>query len=400
MILLLPALAACRAGPDTDDTDVAGWTDTGPAGDDDFTSATDDGSFEAEPSIAAGTSGQHVGAAWIAYLAGGTSTRIGASVSHDGGTTWTPSTRFEPAQSWSTDPVVAVGDDDRVYVAWLSFERGLSSPTDMHLWVSRTEPGGDVFEAHEVPLAGDDVDKPWIVVDSQGRVLVSFATDEALFVARSTDQGVTFTTSPLDSDAYIAGLCTDRAAGDVFAVFTTAAGQVEWASSADGGAAWTAPAAVPGATSPLGPFFASCAAGDGRLSVAWGVGTSTAIGTLRTSTRADGAWSDPIDASDPADGALVNLGQIAAGPGRIELAWLQADAMGAPASLVRGWTDGGPVEREVIADVGAYNVDRSVLPWYGDYQGLAAGAHTTWLAFGVAGDDALPHIELERRRSP
>jgi hypothetical protein len=191
------------------------------------------------------------------------------SVSRDGGAHWTKSPQDDTGNRG--DPVVAIDRaTGRVYYAHLSDDasavcaKDAVYPSGLGVNVSWSDDHAQSW-AHTTQVSPPEdsvgttvVDKPWMIVlpDATGTVLVSYMSQTALptifesnlWVARSVDQGMTFSRVELDAgrpaSRNLLQLATDDA-GRVWASFwespsdgSTSLGAVRLAISNDGGASF------------------------------------------------------------------------------------------------------------------------------------------------------------------
>lgn len=402
MIALI--LGCGPADVDTDETDGGDTSvpiDDGPLEEDDFSSRMDGMLFESEASVAIGPAGHNAGAAWIAYDATGGSTKIGWSVSHDGGAHWTAPQLIPTDLGFGTDPVVQVDGEGRVLITWLGFERTGFQPTDMHIFVSSTAPGGDALTTVDVTGSRTRLDKPWAVVDADDRVVLLYTggdVGEGLESAISTDHGRTFTTRTVTDHGYITSLCTDREPGTPITAVYLDLGDVAAIRSTDGGETWDDPRKIPGVVGEADAATPSCAARGDDVWAAWPGGDYEAYDHVALAHASGGTWESAMQL-DPLGGGLYGFPQIAAGEDGVAIAALHADADQQPTAVLLA--RGEPpdlVTTAIVEDVGPFSFRRDTLPWYGDYFGLSIGPESVLIAHPVAAADEgfATHVELRR----
>src|SRR5207245_6184464 len=143
---------------------------------------------EPEPHIAAHTNGTVV-AAWIGVSAGHSTN--GYNISKDGGATWGgPHHVDSPGGRIASDPVIAFDAAGTAYMVWVGFKPTSGTPpaTDMHIYLSKFYPGSSQFGT-PVPVSDDGsantslVDKPWVTVDHDNNVLVTYLFSQNLITA-------------------------------------------------------------------------------------------------------------------------------------------------------------------------------------------------------------------------
>ncbi len=382
---------------------------------DDFTSQGTGSFWESESHVAADATGAHVAVAWIAIHL--TTSRIGYSISHDGGATWTAPVDITAAGGRRAgDPVVAFDSEGRAFLVWVSYlHDAIGMPSDMHIEIAATAPGGDTFGAPvDVTGSRPALDKPWLVVDGDDHVVAAWTNfaDTSLEWGRSDDHGVTFTTGLLaPPNAHFLTLCADKVPGapiyaaypDLDTPFDNLTIAVQ--ASTDGGATWGA-ATIASVGEGALPPTPSCAARGQDVWVGYSRGRwGQSYDAVRVVHSGDGGmtWSQPISANDDASGQLVYLPQLSmSSNGRLELSWLEG-LVGEPTAVIHAsTTDGTAFSRETVAaGVGPFNYRRDIWPWYGDYIGLWSGPDWIYLtyAFAQAADQTV-HTDLVRLPAP
>jgi hypothetical protein len=201
------------------------------------------GQFNAETHIAAAPGGE-LAAAWIGASQGS----IVYAFSHNNGLTWKSATApRDSANREASDPVLAVDAKGNFYLTYIAFKRtGAGSASDMKVRVHRARVGADRFDApvdaDSGPMGGD---KPWITTTKTGAVVVTYmvqtgdsSTEERM--ARSTDQGATFTVAKVSGGAgnFIVP-CASKTGDRLWAAFIDFASvTVQLAWSDDDGVSW------------------------------------------------------------------------------------------------------------------------------------------------------------------
>jgi hypothetical protein len=181
--------------------------------------------------------------------------RCAVYVSRDGGSSWSEvsawsrSPQFQPAY----DPWVAVGADGTIHATCIASTTFGSRV----VYVQSRDEGASWTAPREVtPLAArfhrQSADKDALTVAPDGTVYVCFnqvlttpIAARALTVARSADDGITWSTRSTGISAFCNGLVV-TAEGTVTTAFFAADGQYGTVTSTDGGDSWSAP-------SPSGP---------------------------------------------------------------------------------------------------------------------------------------------------
>src|SRR5262249_12080711 len=111
--------AVIDAGPITRSISGGGMTDT-----------------EVETHLATNGRGTIV-AAWIGVVERFGLSTNGYAISRDDGLTWTrPAQVDSPGGALSSDPTVAVDVQGNLYMAWIGFQAGGTTPTDMHIYLA------------------------------------------------------------------------------------------------------------------------------------------------------------------------------------------------------------------------------------------------------------------------
>ncbi len=167
--------------------------------------------FGAEVQLAVDPKTKNVVVAWIGYDQ--TDDGIVFSSSTDNGETFSqpvylPDNDGVTMTSTSSDPVVTVDPSGSFYIVWIGYDQSQMSPdpTNMNVFVARSDDGGasfpKVFRATpttEWEVGG--IDKPWISASpADGSVIATWQVtdyntgDSTIRMARTTDQGVTWST--------------------------------------------------------------------------------------------------------------------------------------------------------------------------------------------------------------
>jgi hypothetical protein len=383
---------------------------------DDFTSQGTGSFWESESHVASDPSGAHVVAAWISIWPAFPS-RIGYALSHDGGSTWTAPVDIIAAGGRAmSDPVVAMDSAGRAFLVWISFVLGpTGQPSDMHLEIASTAPAGDTFGTPvDVTGSRPGLDKPWMVVDGDDRVVAAWTNfiDYTLEWGRSDDHGATFTTGPLAAaSAHFTTLCSEQVPGaPVYAAYAdldTAFDRLDILvqSSTDGGATWSAPVIASSGEGALPPT-PTCAVQAQDVWIAYPRGMyAISYDAVRLVHSSDGGstWGPPVTVNDDGSGQPIYLPQLAmSGSGRVEVSYIQG-IIGQPTSVIHASTlDGASFQIETIEpDVGPFSYRRDTWPWYGDYVGLWAGPDWIYMTYAFAQEaDQTVHTDFVRLPAP
>ncbi len=351
--------------------------------------------IETETAVAA-LSGGFVVAAWIGVDAGGKS-HNGYAFSVDGGSTWAPPQKLEsPDGRVSSDPVVFASPSDEAYLSFIGFKRDAQGqPFDMRVYVAKADKGSTSFGAPK-DLSGatpsDSVDKPWGIVAPDGTLYVTWLDtgEPRMRVAVSQDAATSFSVYDIDDGQGFRNLiypCVDAVTGRVHVVYHPGGG-IGHRASDDQGKTWPTVAAVALPGDPAAMFDdPTCAAHDGTVWVAYGVGTdsfspsdSPRSNRLRVAISTDGGKSFPkhVFAEDPAAGSKFlhpQLVRTAAGE-LVLLYYSGSDKNPDPAGSLRlaRSTDGGNSfgpSTAVKAPI-TFKTARGDPAWLGDYIGLVA----------------------------
>jgi hypothetical protein len=263
------------------------------------------------------------------YLVYNAVQKIYASVSHDGGKTWTFQRVVSNTNSklgWSLPSGGAIDSNGNAYFAWAGYEASGKPSGDVNLFVSKSADGGKTWTVQRVAVSG--APPPcgsscgwayWgaqmaLAVDGMGRVYVLYDASNAKFgvnrmtFARSSDGGATWglrqdvSLAPNGANNLFPAMAA-RGDGDVRIAWQDdrngfdgnddlgARWNTYYRSTTDGGATWSSEVqlsrfaegyqyklAVPqeGYLEPYGDYFELDIDGAGRTHVLWGEGPSYA----------------------------------------------------------------------------------------------------------------------------
>ncbi len=366
---------------------------------------------------------QRVVVAWIAIAQSQTSV-MGYAISDDQGASFSkPQFTSNPNGGEASDPVMTVGPDGTVYLAWLGYDISpQGEPQDMRAYVASLPPGAATFGTPVTasdPAAIDQLDKPWMTTTTAGTLILSYARVDANFestitVARSTDgttwtraDAFTPTTSAFRNLAYVCAAANGSRLHLVDLRVTNSV-LVESAFSDDEGATWSAPVSISAGEGPLDPNFDDpiCVATGSTVLVGYGLtgemlGEDTSAEGLRIARSDDGgaSFAEGVQANDPAAGARQLHPAIARAPGE-ELAFAYY------AGAFDGDTEGSfrlartsglalPTTAVRVNPPLTFTPERASLEWLGDYVGLASDAQFVHMAF-VVNQPSESHVAYAR----
>jgi hypothetical protein len=350
---------------------------------------------ETETNIAASADGR-VAATWIG-ISGSTATHIGVAISPDDGLSWgAPQKIDSPGGRVAADPVVAVAPDSTFYLTWIGFHRDAAgSPMDMRVYAAKSGAGqlafGPTIDVTGA-VASDGVDKPWIAVDKDSVVYITWLDtgEPRMRIAVSEDGAQSFSIHDIDDGQGFRNLiypCIDELTGRLYVVYHPGGG-IGLRFSDDKGKSWPQATAVAAPSDPDAMFDdPTCAAHGGKVWIAYGVGsdsfdktTSPRSDRLRVALSTDGGATiaQRYFAEDPAAGSKFLHPQLARDPAGT--LWLLYYAGGEqnpdPAGTLRlassvddgaSWKPSSIV-KQPITFLSARNSGQ----WLGDYIGLHA----------------------------
>jgi hypothetical protein len=387
---------------------TGGMAGTGGTGGNPFISHPAASIIEAETHLA--VQNNKIVAAWIGEFGGGPSSS-GYRVSTDGGQTWlgaTPNNVFSPNVGQASDPVVAADSLGNFYLVWIGYlQSGNGSTHDEHIYVAKMAAGSNTFDGTPTGIIdvsnqpsgnnGISMDKPWIVVDANDNIYVTWGELQPGMVVRfnrSTDHGVTWgtpgvvgntgnlaypcvdptsTTSPIyvtyfsfrlgspvsiakSTDGVTFGTSATVTTGNVFMDPTCVVrGQNVWVMS-DQGTAQQSPAMMPPATSV-------------RVSKSTNGGTS---------------FGTPVTVTNGPSGALYLIPQLNANAAGTLAVTYYEGTEGNPAVFKKALSSDGGATWTVsdISNAGTFTINRAGdAGWFGDYTGLTASGNTFYQVY-------------------
>jgi hypothetical protein len=244
--------------------------------------------------------------------------KIYASVSHDGGQTWTTTlvNSGDTQLGWSLSAGGAIDALGNIYFAWSGFTQNGGAKGPVNLFVSRSTDGGATWTEHVIGVSG----APYPCSNCgyaflSAQMTVRVGSDDAIYLlwngtvdrtdyapervwfARSTDHGLTYSAR---QDVSLAAqgvehsfpaLATGSEPGDVHIAWMdtrTGLWDVYARASGDGGATWSGETRVStyvagypylsaaGFTLPYGDYMSLAVDSQGRTQAVWGEGPSYA----------------------------------------------------------------------------------------------------------------------------
>lgn len=376
--------------------------------------------IEAETNVAVAPN-DYVMATWIAVQFDGSSSN-GYAFSTDRGQTWqAPRVLDSPDGRVSSDPVVYADESSNFYLSWIGFQRDAQGqPFDMRVYAAKAPAGatelGPVIDVTG-PVASDSVDKPWITVDpNDGTIYITWLDtgEPRMRVAVSSDGAQSFDTYAIDDGQGFRNLifpCVDAATGRVYATYHPGGGiGLRW--SDDKGQTWPQATAVADQNDPPAMFDdPTCAARDGKVWVAYGIGSDQFAPTdnprsdrLRVAYSEDGGQSITARyfAEDPSAGSKFLHPQLAAtDDGTLHLLYYAGgDQVPDPTGTVRlaRSTDGGQTWQpsEIVRQPIDFLTARGDPQWLGDYIGLLARGNALYGVY-VDNTGGLSHVHFFSR---
>jgi hypothetical protein len=360
--------------------------------------------LETETNVAAAADGR-VAVTWIG-ITGSSTTHIGVAFSADDGASWKAPQKIEsPDGRVSSDPVVAAGPDSSIYLTWIGFRRDASgNPIDMRVYAAKAAAGelafGPIIEVTG-PVASDSVDKPWIAVDKNGVVYITWLDtgEPRMRIGVSENGAQSFAIHDIDDGQGFRNLiypCIDEQTGRLYVVYHPGGG-IGLRFSDDQGKTWPQATAVALPTDPDAMFDdPTCAAHGGKVWIAYGVGTDTFDKTtnprsnrLRVALSTDGGASiaQRTFAEDPATGTKFLHPQLARDTsGTLWLVYYAgSESDPDPAGTLRlsSSTDEGAswspstIVKQPITFLSA----RNNAQWLGDYIGLFALGSRLYISY-------------------
>lgn len=374
-------------------------------------SETPESLLQAETHVVSGSNG-FVVVAWIDVDQQGNST-IGYTFSTNNGSSFGP-VQFSktplPGQSQASDPVLAVDASNNFYLTWVGYfpptPQSPDQPTDMHVYVAKAVSGSTSFGAPveaSKPVSKQEIhDKPWIMVDNTGTVIVTYASADQvqtkLHAARSTDGGLTFQHALIAQDQAafrnLAFPCAPKKGSRIWVTYIaidTATGgnaRVGLSWSDDHGATWVPlpqNTIVSAPNDPVAFDDPNCVAEGDDVWISYGLsndppgeGDAAASFALKLAHSGNGGMtiSDRIDAHDPAAASLFQHAQITRGAsGAIYIAYYAGQFDEDPSGSYRRSTWTGDPEIGFAPSLAVespvtFIQARSSLQWLGDYTGI------------------------------
>jgi hypothetical protein len=308
----------------------------------------------------------------------------------------------------------------RLHAVWLAFDGPAAPETHMMIAYATSADDGQTWSApravHDPKDCPDEqpgcLDKPMIAI-GKDTIYVAYATEaegrEGLRLRASTDGGATWGDSVAVMPASYGELAVDGRT--LYAVgvdgsprggaFGAVGQTITLATSADGGATWSAPRAVSGDGESIPFFFVNPGvevdAARHHIYVSYARGAADAAWDIVLATSSDGGatWTRTVVNDDGHCAAhMVPSIALDAKTGRVHVTWLDdRDGHGALAYAVcePGGARCGANQRVSDAPFAAFSFVRHSGPWVGEYDGLVIDAkrrvlHAVWTQ-PVAGPD-------------
>lgn len=304
----------------------------------------------------------------IAYFVDLTLASVTLSSSTDGGSTWLLRNPAVFAAAVGDREWVAAGPGNLVAVTWINTAPPVGGQP-ARLWAAVSSDGGLTFPVQTSIPDATEAEASGIAVTPDGRVLVANSGDDGVRAYVSMDGGATFErhlVHATDKETSYNFIAVDSdAAGNLYATWAEDTGsntEVLYSASSDGGATWTRPVRVSGASGAAALPWID-AAEDGHVAIAY--------------YGAPGAQGIPDDVSGPWFPFLVDV----------------RDAASASPRLARLQMASEPVLRQAICTQGFKACGGT--PPLGDYLQVAIGPdgadHVAWVDegrqvfWGVAG---------------
>ena len=261
--------------------------------------------------------------------------------SNDNGVTWQRPRAISPPESGQFDAQIAVDPGDRrtVYATWVENNKS-------DVVVAKSTDFGQSWSL-VIAARDQDIDKPTLAIRGAD-VYVAFDHEKRLLVAASHDGGISFSTRPVPTVALnwsLPGGGTVDPAGGVYVAWAgylkSGRGRVSLyvSKSSDGGITWTTSLMDKSGTPPecsayrcgwsyLGAQITVTSDSAGTLYAVWNSGIADRSPErvyFASSTTAGATWSSKADISTAAAGVEHAFPSITAGSaGDVRLAWMDA----------------------------------------------------------------------------
>jgi hypothetical protein len=388
--------------------------------------------FEVEPFFI--QRGDHLAIAWEAS---GCDDRTKIGYARSGATGDLSPPRYLRSPDGQEASNVTLGWDSlgSLYASWASWTPGPDpaqpsvNPRDLRIQLARWPVGAAGFEAPvelSEPIAEQLYDKPWLLVTDDDTLIVTYGDLRrgGVWAASSTDGGGSFRRALIDpAMSNLAATCPDGRPGGAFVTYF-ANRTLRVAHTADGGATWSRPQTLAGAT-PTGDVAyqdPTCVAAGDEVWVAYGrthddfnmpverlLAVEVAHGTLGASvpdtttvvldtagrsTAADGRSDGGVGANFLLTPELARMAD-----GRLGVAAYRSadEGTGTAAVVVAMSSDQGKsfaVERTIASGLSA-TLRRHVPNWLGDYFGWGATPAGLGVAF-VDNGSGWSHIVFDK----
>lgn len=180
--------------------------------------------FDGEPYLSINPSNsQHIVVAWMGWVNLSNQFKIKTKSSFDGGETWSTTSELPHTITGytSADPSIDFNQNGDVFICYIDFT-GTTPPVTGGVYISKSTDGGLTWNAPlEVINTSYDgtkwpIDRPWMVIDKSASVnsgniyvtTMNLNRDNPSFnpyLSVSTDSGINFSTTYIDSSGWLAG---------------------------------------------------------------------------------------------------------------------------------------------------------------------------------------------------
>jgi hypothetical protein len=373
-------------------------------------SKTVDNQWELETEVTVAPNGRDAFAIWmIASL--GFRYDLGYALSHDGGATWSAPRRVPAAPDQGVNACVTADADGHFHLVWLEAPK---SGRRRVMAASYLESGDAFTVPKEIsdPNGPPAVDKPWILAQKDGSLLVAYGSDSgsALFVARSVDRGATWTRAPYAPDGTLRNVVFPCATDRRLHIAYLIPGGVELITSEDFGVTFSAPVRVDAPSDAAAFEPPSCVADGDDVWVAYGSGGG--LGSVYLMALLDGvtvAHSTDggrsvrarVRATDAREGAHYMLPRLArTEAGALALGYYAAPSAGSEGRFRVAFSPRGDAwtARVTAAKPLVVQPRRDAFDSLGDYVGMTGRGQGTGVLVAFADNGAVPGASISHLR--